>query len=108
MGTGRAAEAVLAVRQRLWRRRPPFRARLDASLAPSPPGTPPRRQRQVTHEWRSNEQQLRFTDTRLDERARGISLKMSPLSLVLEGASGKARCLLRRAALPAQPVAPLP
>ncbi|KAG2486973.1 hypothetical protein HYH03_014346 [Edaphochlamys debaryana] len=33
--------------------------------------------------------QLRFTDTRLDEQARGMSIKMMPMSLVLEGGSGK-------------------
>jgi hypothetical protein len=38
---------------------------------------------------RSNERPLRFTDTRVDEQARAISLKSVPLSLVLEGASGK-------------------
>jgi U5 small nuclear ribonucleoprotein component len=31
----------------------------------------------------------RFTDTRLDEQARGISIKMAPMSLVLESGSGK-------------------
>uniref|UniRef100_A0A383VQF5 SNU114 homolog n=1 Tax=Tetradesmus obliquus TaxID=3088 RepID=A0A383VQF5_TETOB len=32
---------------------------------------------------------LRFTDTRVDEQARGISIKAMPMSLVLEGGSGK-------------------
>ncbi|KAF8072579.1 hypothetical protein HT031_000239 [Scenedesmus sp. PABB004] len=32
---------------------------------------------------------LRFTDTRLDEQARGISIKAMPMSLVLAGGSGK-------------------
>lgn len=32
---------------------------------------------------------LRFTDTRLDEQARGISLKAVPMTLVAEGSSGK-------------------
>lgn len=38
---------------------------------------------------RSNEHPMRFTDTRVDEQARAISLKSVPLSLVLEGTSGK-------------------
>ncbi|KAF6263582.1 elongation factor EF-Tu-like protein [Scenedesmus sp. NREL 46B-D3] len=33
--------------------------------------------------------QLRFTDTRVDEQARGISIKAMPMSLVLEGGTGK-------------------
>ena len=32
---------------------------------------------------------LRFTDTRLDEQERGISLKMVPMSLVLQSSTGK-------------------
>lgn len=32
---------------------------------------------------------LRFTDTRLDEQARGISIKAMPMSLLLEGGTGK-------------------
>ncbi len=43
----------------------------------------------VRHEWRSNERPMRFTDTRLDEQQRGVSLKMVPISLVMEGSSGK-------------------
>lgn len=43
----------------------------------------------VRHQWRNNEKGMRYTDTRLDEQQRGISLKMVPMSLVLEGASGK-------------------
>jgi U5 small nuclear ribonucleoprotein component len=43
----------------------------------------------VSYEYRSNEKALRFTDTRLDEQQRGISLKAVPVSLVLEGSSGK-------------------
>lgn len=38
---------------------------------------------------RTNGQQLRFTDSRVDEQARGISIKAMPMSLVLEGGSGK-------------------
>eukprot|EP00878_Enallax_costatus_P041366 GHUV01048101.1.p2 GENE.GHUV01048101.1~~GHUV01048101.1.p2 ORF type:complete len:110 (-),score=21.92 GHUV01048101.1:242-571(-) len=38
---------------------------------------------------RTNGQQLRFTDTRVDEQARGISIKAMPMSLVLEGGTGK-------------------
>lgn len=33
--------------------------------------------------------QLRFTDTRLDEQARAMSIKMMPMSLVMESHSGK-------------------
>lgn len=43
----------------------------------------------IHHEWRTNEKQLKFTDTRLDEQARGISIKMMPMSLVMEASSGK-------------------
>lgn len=43
----------------------------------------------VTHEMRSNEKPLRYTDTRMDEQARAISLKAVPMSLVMEGSSGK-------------------
>uniref|UniRef100_A0A061R8M5 SNU114 homolog n=1 Tax=Tetraselmis sp. GSL018 TaxID=582737 RepID=A0A061R8M5_9CHLO len=46
---------------------------------------------EVRHEWRSNERELRWTDTRLDEQQRGISIKMSPLTLVMEASSGKSR-----------------
>ena len=38
---------------------------------------------------RSNDRPLRFTDTRTDEQARGVSLKAVPMSLVLESSSGK-------------------
>lgn len=44
---------------------------------------------EVRHEWRDNERPMRFTDTRLDEQERAISLKMVPMSLVMEGSSGK-------------------
>ncbi|PSC73984.1 116 kDa U5 small nuclear ribonucleo component-like [Micractinium conductrix] len=43
----------------------------------------------VTHEYRSNEKPLRYTDTRMDEQARAISLKAVPMSLVMQGGSGK-------------------
>lgn len=36
-----------------------------------------------------NEKQLKYTDTRLDEQARGMSIKAMPVSLVLEGGTGK-------------------
>lgn len=32
---------------------------------------------------------LRFTDTRVDEQERGISLKMTPISLVMEASNSK-------------------
>ncbi|KAK9906659.1 hypothetical protein WJX75_005709 [Coccomyxa subellipsoidea] len=44
---------------------------------------------EIRHEWRDNERPMRFTDTRLDEQERAISLKMVPMSLVMEGSSGK-------------------
>ena len=44
-----------------------------------------RGQAKGTHEAR----QLRFTDTRVDEQARGMSIKAIPMSLVLESLSGK-------------------
>jgi 116 kDa U5 small nuclear ribonucleoprotein component len=43
----------------------------------------------VRHQWRNNERGMRFTDTRLDEQQRGVSLKMVPMTLVMEGSSGK-------------------
>ena len=46
-----------------------------------------------THELRAElvngERPMRFTDTRLDEQERGISLKMVPMSLVLPSFSSK-------------------
>lgn len=48
---------------------------------------------EVRHEWRANERQLKFTDTRLDEQARQISVKMMPMSLVMSGGSGKSYLL---------------
>lgn len=40
-----------------------------------------------------SDQGLRFTDTRFDEQARGISIKMMPMSLVMQGLSGKSYLL---------------
>jgi hypothetical protein len=37
----------------------------------------------------SSERPMRFTDSRVDEQDRGISLKSVPMSLVLEGGNGK-------------------
>lgn len=48
---------------------------------------------EIHHEWRENEKQLKFTDTRVDEQARGISIKAMPMSLVMEGGSGKSYLL---------------
>lgn len=48
---------------------------------------------EIRHEWRDNERPMRFTDTRLDEQERAISLKMVPMSLVMEGSSGKSYLL---------------
>ena len=44
---------------------------------------------ELRYEWRNNERPLRFTDVRVDEQARGISLKSTPMSLVLGASSGK-------------------
>ena len=44
---------------------------------------------EVRHEWRNNERPMRFTDTRLDEQQRAVSLKMVPMSLLLESSTGK-------------------
>jgi translation elongation factor EF-4 len=44
---------------------------------------------ELTVAQRSNERPMRYTDTRVDEQARGISLKAVPMSLVMEGSSGK-------------------
>lgn len=43
----------------------------------------------LRYEWRNNERPLRFTDSRVDEQSRGISLKSTPMSLILEGSNGK-------------------
>lgn len=40
-------------------------------------------------EYKWNEKQLKYTDTRLDEQARGMSIKAMPMSLVMSGLSGK-------------------
>lgn len=46
-----------------------------------------------THELKGisseGDKPLRFTDTRLDEQERGISLKMIPMSLLMESSSNK-------------------
>jgi 116 kDa U5 small nuclear ribonucleoprotein component len=44
---------------------------------------------EIRHEYRNNERPMRFTDTRLDEQERQISLKMVPMSLVMASSSGK-------------------
>ncbi|KAG1674860.1 hypothetical protein FOA52_015250 [Chlamydomonas sp. UWO 241] len=44
---------------------------------------------ELNRDLRFDNKPLRFTDTRLDEQARGMSIKAMPVSLVLEGASGK-------------------
>ena len=43
----------------------------------------------VDYEWLVNEERLRYTDVRLDEQARGISLKATPMTLPLETSRGK-------------------
>ena len=43
----------------------------------------------LRYEWRNNERPLRFTDTRVDEQSRGISMKSTPMSLILEASNGK-------------------
>ncbi|CAL5227943.1 g10990 [Coccomyxa viridis] len=43
----------------------------------------------IETQMRDGEKPMRFTDTRLDEQERGVSLKMVPMSLVMEGTSGK-------------------
>ncbi|KAL6759260.1 elongation factor EF-Tu-like protein [Haematococcus lacustris] len=44
---------------------------------------------EVQREYRLHQKALRFTDTRVDEQSRGMSIKAMPMSLVLEGSSGK-------------------
>lgn len=39
--------------------------------------------------YRQNDRPMRFTDTRVDEQQRGISLKMVPMSLLMPASSGK-------------------
>ena len=41
------------------------------------------------HETRSNERLMRYTDSRVDEQIREISIKMTPVSLVLQNLKGK-------------------
>lgn len=41
------------------------------------------------HETRSNERLMRYTDSRIDEQTREISIKMTPVSLVLQNLKGK-------------------
>jgi len=43
----------------------------------------------LRYEWRNNERPLRYTDTRVDEQSRGISMKSTPMSLILEASNGK-------------------
>ena len=43
----------------------------------------------VKYEWLLNDKQLKYTDTRMDEQARGISLKSTPMSLPLQTSRGK-------------------
>ncbi|PRW60836.1 116 kDa U5 small nuclear ribonucleo component-like isoform A [Chlorella sorokiniana] len=43
----------------------------------------------VPADQRSNDRPMRYTDSRMDEQARAISLKSLPMSLVMEGGSGK-------------------
>lgn len=46
-----------------------------------------------THELQTDlenaDKPMRYTDTRVDEQERGISLKMMPMSLVMESSSSK-------------------
>lgn len=48
---------------------------------------------EVRHQWRNNERGMRFTDTRMDEQQRGVSLKMVPMTLILESSSGKSHAI---------------
>lgn len=48
---------------------------------------------EVRHQWRNNERGMRFTDTRMDEQQRGVSLKMVPMTLILEASSGKSHAI---------------
>jgi len=43
----------------------------------------------VDYEWLTNDKQLKYTDTRLDEQARGMSLKAMPMTLPLQSSRGK-------------------
>ncbi|KAI7837170.1 hypothetical protein COHA_008964 [Chlorella ohadii] len=44
---------------------------------------------EVPADQRSNDRPMRYTDSRMDEQARAISLKSLPMSLVMQGGSGK-------------------
>lgn len=41
------------------------------------------------HQERQNDKPMRFTDARIDEQERGISIKTTPMSLVMENSKGK-------------------
>jgi U5 small nuclear ribonucleoprotein component len=43
----------------------------------------------VKYQWFSNDKQLRYTDTRLDEQEREVSIKAVPMSLVMPSGTGK-------------------
>lgn len=47
----------------------------------------------VQQELPKTDHQMRFTDTRFDEQARRISIKMMPMSLVMQNSSGKSYVL---------------
>ncbi|KAL1311629.1 hypothetical protein AAFC00_001739 [Neodothiora populina] len=51
--------------------------------------THPNAHPQMPKHAQSREQQLRYTDTHLLERDRGLSIKAAPMSLVLQGTKGK-------------------
>ena len=48
---------------------------------------------ETRHTDRSNERPMRYTDTRRDEQEREMSVKAVPMSLVMQGGSGKSYCL---------------
>jgi U5 small nuclear ribonucleoprotein component len=48
---------------------------------------------ETRHTARSNEREMRYTDTRRDEQEREMSVKAVPMSLVMQGGSGKSYCL---------------
>ena len=43
----------------------------------------------IQNDARLADKPMRFTDTRTDEQERGISLKMTPMSFILEASSSK-------------------
>ncbi|GAX78591.1 hypothetical protein CEUSTIGMA_g6030.t1 [Chlamydomonas eustigma] len=47
----------------------------------------------LNREYFLRQKQLKFTDTRIDEQSRGMSIKAMPMSLVMEGTSGKSYLL---------------